>query len=208
MPAGRPSKPAALKKLQGNPGKRKLQVDKAAPMSGEHPAPKADEIATLPVPAPPRHLSRLAKQTWKEYAPELVRSGLLRRLDAFSFEQFCETRARGLAAMKVIRKHGGETYEKDGVKRLLPEAKIVSDCAKLLRGYAQEFGLTPAARVKVKHVTGDAPTPNQPALPGVDPPPPQQTPTEKGDTAPAGKPPEQVNDDAFLRGPQFTGRLN
>jgi P27 family predicted phage terminase small subunit len=189
-----------VRKLRGNPGKRKVVPDKAAPMKGEHPEPKPGEIATLPIPAPPQHLSKLAKDTWRAYAPELVRSGLLRNLDSMSFEQFCETRARWMRAMKFIgKKKNGETYEKDGVIRLRPEAKIASECAKQLRSYAQEFGLTPAARTKVKHVTGDAPTPpSQPELP-IKPPDEQRT----GDTPapPAGQPIEQIPDDEFFRGP-------
>lgn len=209
MPAGRKALPAAVKKLRGNPGKRKIVPDTAAPMAGEHPEPKPGDVATLPVPPAPAHLTAEAQEAWNEYAPELVRSGLLRKLDAYSFEQFCEIRARWQRAMAVVIRKG-ETYKrKDGVIRPRPEARIVSECAKMLRGYAQEFGLTPAARVKVKHVTGDAPTPpNQPPLPGVEPPQPQPTPTEKGDPAPAGKPLEQVPDDDFLRGPHHHGPLN
>lgn len=199
MPAGRPRIPAAQKRLRGNPGKRKIIPDTAAPMKGEHPAPKPGEIATLPIPPPPQHLSRLAKQTWREYAPELVLSGLLRHLDSMSFEQFCETRARWMRAMKFIgKKKNGETYEKDGVIRLRPEAKIASDCAKQLRSYANDFGLTPAARTKVKHVTGDAPTPRQPELPISKP---DEQRSGEAPAQPAGNPIERIPDDEFFRGP-------
>lgn len=198
MPAGRRPVPAALKRLRGNPGKRKVHDDKAAPMPGVHLEAAAGEIASLPVPPAPKHLSKEARRTWESYAPELVRSGLLRKLDAYSFEQFCEIRARWLRAMRKVRAKG-ETYEKDGVIRLRPEAKIASECAKALRAFAQEFGLTPAARVKVKHVTGDAPTPpQQPQLPGTEPAPDPPTPTEKGIAPPAGKPLEQLNDNEFF----------
>lgn len=163
MARGRKAKPAALKRLQGNPGKRKLHVDRAPMAKGVH-APGARDVATFAVPPPPAWLSKLAKNEWRRLASDMVQLGLLRRLDTTDFAVRCEQYATLRACQAVIAKEG-RTYTVNGVIRLRPEARLAQDCAKQIRSFDSDFGINPAARARVAHVTGDRGVPPQPTLP-------------------------------------------
>lgn len=152
-------------------------------------------IGALPVPNPPASLSAAAKVEWKRLAPDLVKLGLLRRLDMGAFEARCELYATWRRCQAVTRK-GGLSYEHKGLQRQRPEVKLAQDCLRQMRQYDSEFGLTPAARAKVAHVTGDL----QPQLPLGDQPQ-QPQPTTPASLPPGATPIEAMDDDEFFRGP-------
>lgn len=191
MARGRKPLPTAVKRLRGNPGKRKLKPDAAAPLPGTT-EPQPNDIASLPVPPAPAHLSDLAQEEWRRIARELVRLGLLRQLDATAFEIRCELYATLRRARNTLVREG-ETYEHNGVVRQRPEVKIAQDCIRQMRHYDSEFGLTPAARARVAHVTG--PAPNQPELPGLPPKPQPPAAAEAPQSPPA--PAQKFTDDDY-----------
>ena len=197
MPRGRKALPDAVKALRGNPGKRKLRLDTAAPMKGEAGDPALDQVAALPVPPPPRHLTKLAQEEWRRLAGELVAKGLLRSLDAAAFENRCELYALTVRCRRTIDNRGS-TYKHGGVIRVRPEVKILADAVKQMRAYDGEFGLTPAARARVSHVTGDGAA-RQPSLPLNDPA--AQTATTIDTLRDGTPPPASWTDDEFFRGP-------
>ena len=82
---GRKPKPTAVKKLQGNPGKR--------PLNKREPKPKSD------VKRPYGLGSGLQDRFWKEHAPELERIGILTGVDvaAFRSEQVSMTQLIAIA---------------------------------------------------------------------------------------------------------------
>lgn len=212
---GRPPKPAALKKLQGNPGKRKIVPDAAPPMKG---AADADElarsVAALPVPPPPKHLAKIAAEEWRRLAKLMVSQGTLRELDRAAFEVRCQTYERLVIAQRALRK--GLTYQADNGRWLKkPEVSIVENCEKAIKAFDTEFGLTPAARARVRHVTGGVEQPNlfgKPAAPAQpQPAQPQQQPAPPADSAPPKEPPppggavvdlNELDDDKFFAGPK------
>lgn len=198
---GRPPKPLALRRLNGNAGKRKLPEQDTAPLApgAPDPAQLAAGVASLRVPAPPKHLSRDAANEWRRLASQLVHRGLLRSLDLTVFEIRCETYSRWLKAKKELQR--SLVYTVNGMRRKKPEIQIVSDCEQRMRLFDSEYGLTPAARARVAHVTGA----DQPSLPL-----PEANPTAKppaDNSAPAApeapRPdPGTMSDDAYFGGPK------
>lgn len=175
-------------------------------MTGVAPEPPASEVASLPVPPAPAHLSAFAKDEWNRLAPELVKKGLLRNLDGTAFENRCELYSTWRSCKAFVDKHG-LTYELNGLHRQRPEVRIMQDASKQMRLFDNEFGLTPAARARVKHVTGESAHPNLPL------PPPQQP--KAPPPAPPSTPPEEpsrmlepaellkhMSDDDYFRGPK------
>ena len=68
-----PAKPTALKVLQGNPGKRKLQREPVLPAGAEVPS----------------WLGKQARRYWDEMAPMLTKAGLLKATDADALGMWC-----------------------------------------------------------------------------------------------------------------------
>lgn len=197
---GRPPKTLAERRLNGNAGKRKLPPVDDAPLApgAADPAQLERGVAALPVPPPPAHLDKDAKAEWIRLASQLVPRGLLRNLDLTSFEMRCVTYSRWLRANRALKR--GLTYAANGLRRKRPEVQIAAECERLMHQFDSEFGLTPAARVRVKHVTDDQP--GQPKLPldrPADQPPPQAQPPAPEGPRPD---PDQMSDDAYFRGPR------
>ncbi len=195
---GRPPKSRAARVLSGNAGKRPLPpVDDAPLAPGEVSAEQsAREVASLPVPQAPKHLGAAAREEWQRLAPIMVRQGLLRQLDLAAFEQRCEVYSRWRKAKAVVARKG-LTYEHNGLYRKRPEVQIMAECERLMRQFDSEYGLTPAARARVKHVSD-----GQEDLPFDRPAPAQPQPA-----APAASPgmpadPASMTDDQFFDGPR------
>lgn len=161
-------KPPALRVLEGNAGKRALDLS-----AGVNPR--------IEIPAPPKHLGAEARKEWKRITPLLVELGLISGLDRAALALYCQAAGR-LAEL--------ETAFNGQVARLVDEGADYSDAvykasyAVTPSGYAQQsvivqligkhreqlnrylmhFGLSPAARGRVQ-----ASNYVQPTLPGIDP---------------------------------------
>ncbi len=79
-------KPTALKLLEGNPGKQKLNKNE--------PMPKVPDV----IPKPPKRLLPEAKKEWKRLAPAMVALGLLTEVDTSAVAELCQNYAYYLAA--------------------------------------------------------------------------------------------------------------
>ena len=123
---GRKPKPTALKKLEGNPGKR--------------PVPP-----TVPLQCP-KHLLPEAKKEWKRLAPILMSMGLLTAADAVPFEGYCTAYARWLEAQEEITRHGSIYKDNEGRIRPNPYIAIANQQMREIKSFAAEFGLTPSNR--------------------------------------------------------------
>lgn len=161
-------KPAALRLLEGNAGRRSLDLT-----AGVNPR--------IEIPTPPKHLSQEARKEWKRITPFLEELGLISGLDRTALALYCQAAGR-LAEL--------ETAFNGQVARLVAEGSDYSDAvykasyAVTPSGYAQQsvivqligkhreqvnrylmhFGLSPAARGRVQ-----ASNYVQPSLPGIDP---------------------------------------
>lgn len=151
MAAGRRPKPTHLKLVQGNPGKRAL--------NGAEPKPER-----VP-PSPPDHLTDAARVAWGRLTVLLDRMGVLTQADAYALERLAELYAEIVDLSGVLQREG-RTYEsatQNGtIIRPRPEAAMLADADRRFRAYLIEFGLTPAARSKVK-ADGEGATESDPA---------------------------------------------
>lgn len=138
--AGRRPKPTRLKVVTGNPGKRKL--------NDQEPKPPRE------VPSPPEHLTDLGKVAWVRVSQILDSMGVLTIADTLALERLCSLYAQILRLEERIRSEG-DTYmaqtQTGGVlKKANPAVAMLADADRRFKGYLIEFGLTPAARTKVK----------------------------------------------------------
>lgn len=163
-------KPVALKLLEGNPGKRALDL-------GDGVNPKIE------VPAVPKHLGQEARKEWKRIAPLLVELGLLSGLDRAALALYCQTYGR-LAELEMAFNGMVAKHEAAGMN--YPDAVFASSRSATPSGYEQQsvivqlisshrlqvhrhlmhFGLSPAARARVQPSNYVDPTMD---LPGFEP---------------------------------------
>jgi P27 family predicted phage terminase small subunit len=146
---GKNRKPTALKKLQGNAGKRKLNKREPKPMIG--------------APAMPEHLSRVAKAAWRRLVPILLSMKVLTIADGDALAGYCTSIEQWILASAAIAKYGILIAELDeltgtGSVKTNPAVRVRSDALRHMRSFESEFGLTPASRAKLQiHADDDAP---------------------------------------------------
>lgn len=135
MLRGRKPKPTELKRLAGNPGKRRL--------------PPAKPKGRLVVPACPSHLAGVARLKWHSLSRELARSGLLARTDIDALAAYCTVWARWLDAKAKLDKFGDILKNPGGFPMMSPYLLIVNKCLEQMLRLGTEFGLTPSSRSRV-----------------------------------------------------------
>ena len=154
---GRPPKPTHLRLVEGNPGRR--------PINENEPKPPVEKSEKRLLAACPTWLSHEAKLAWKRTAPMLRKMGLLTRADVDALAQYCAAYARWKKAMRFLEANG-ESYplrDNEGKVRCVqpwPEVSIVAQAQKTMNEKQQEFGLTPASRVRLS-VPGGPPDQKQ-----------------------------------------------
>src|SRR3990167_6403207 len=133
---GRPPKPTALKLLQGNPGKRRLNANEPAP------PPASTE--------PPDWLDELARAFWDEHAPPLIRRGLLTTWDVPMFATACSEHSLWVRYTVRINKHPFGKAAKDW-SRLRNMALANRDRT------LSKFGMSPSDRARLGAVGAEMP---------------------------------------------------
>lgn len=150
--SGRRPKPTKLKKLGGNAGKRALNE--------KEPTPPAEP------PEMPPGLSKLAQQEWKSIVPQLDKQGMVTRIDGKALAAYCHAYAQWRQAELDIQRYGLLIEEPvidtvTGKQRKLrnrlvfklkrnPAITISNDAMKLMKSFLIEFGMTPAARSRLR----------------------------------------------------------
>lgn len=143
---GPPRQPTPLRLLRGNPGKRKINTNEPQPEPG--------------IPDCPTWLGPKAKRVWDETAPVLAQMRVLTKVDRAALAAYCQTHARWQAVEEFLETNG-EVYplrdEKGAVRCLqqYPQVSIARNLLMILRGYQQEFGMTPAARTRITVAEAD-----------------------------------------------------
>ena len=135
-------KPTAIKKLQGNAGRRELNEDE----------PKYDTPKVLPDPPDALVGDKYARKEWKVLGEILLKVGVLTEGDYNALTVYCKLYSRWYQAEQKIREKGLTTLSAMGGEVVRPEVKIAQDTAKLMKEYLKEFGLTPASRSAIKAV--------------------------------------------------------
>ena len=140
--AGRKPKPTAVKKLEGNPGKRKLNTKEPVPAKG--------------MPACSDWLMPEAKKEWERLAKLMNQMGVLTEVDMAAFAAYCQSYARWKEAQEHITSVGS-TFETDkGYQQQTPWVGIANTNQKLMLQASSEFGLTPSSRSRIVAGNGKA----------------------------------------------------
>ena len=140
---GRKPKSTALKLLQGNPGKRALA-------DGE-PTPEAA------APVCPEFLSADARGEWERIAPLLVAQGLLVKDYRAALMGYCRHYARAVEWDKKADEIGHVHITANGTPMVHPYVGLANVAWEACRKFLVEFGLTPAARTRVRVDKKDVP---------------------------------------------------
>ena len=132
---GRKPKPTSLKILEGNPGKRPLNMNE--------PSPPAENIVC------PDWLEEDAKAEWERLAPTLTQMGVLTEADLLAFAGYCQAYARWREAEEFISQHGSIFQTPSGYVQTVPQVSIAHTNLKIMQSFCSEFGLTPSSRSRI-----------------------------------------------------------
>lgn len=135
MPQGPPPKPTALRLLHGD---RKDRINAREPVT-----------RSLP-PAAPDDLADDVRAIWDYTLAGIVHMKIAADVDRDALVCYCEAVVAHRKASAIIAKtsilikglHGGMVRN--------PALQIQRDAAMTIRGFAQEFGLTPSARTRIQ----------------------------------------------------------
>lgn len=134
MPGPAP-KPTKLKLLEGNPGRRPLNTSEPQPEIG--------------APTQPEWLLPEGKREWARIVPELVRLGLLAKIDRASLAAYCQCWAMYVAAIKDIEANGTTFKTDTGYEGPRPSVGVAVKMLEKLSTFAAKFGLTPSDRSRI-----------------------------------------------------------
>ena len=132
---GRKCKPTAIKILEGNPGKRKLNAYEPRP--------------TKKAPPCPTWLDKEARREWRRLAKSLEAMGVLTEADAAVFAAYCQAYGRWKQAESKITDGNLVFLTPSGYPQQNPYLSIAQQNMKLMHSFASEFGLTPASRSRI-----------------------------------------------------------
>lgn len=167
MTMGRPRKPAALKLLQGNPGKRPLNLSE-----GINPR--------VEIPRAPSHLGVEARREWKRISPILEELGLISGLDLAALAIYCQAYGRlveleqafnsmvtksvaaGMAYRDAVHQ-ASQSVTPSGYAQQSVIVQLIGRHRDQVHRFLTHFGLSPSARGRVQ-----ASNYLQPELPGME----------------------------------------
>ena len=132
---GRKPKPTAIKELEGNPGKRKLNTNEPKPRAKAPPCPK--------------WLEDDAKKEWRRLAKQMENLGTLTEVDMAAFAGYCQAYARWKAAEEFISRNGAIVKTPSGYWQQIPQVSIAQQYLKQMSKFCEQFGLTPASRSRI-----------------------------------------------------------
>ena len=131
---GPPPKPPQLKLLEGNPGKRPLNLPAVKPTPGAQ---------------CPSFLHEVAQLEWKRIVPELMKLGLLTQIDRAALAAYCEAWADFKRAAEQTKNRPLTVVAGNGTEVQHPALVIKRAAMEKIRQFAAEFGFTPSARGRV-----------------------------------------------------------
>ena len=132
---GRKPKPTAIKRLEGNPGKRPLNIYEPKP-------PKK-------APMCPNWLDEEAQREWHRLSKIMETMGVLTEADMAMFAIYCDAYSKWKDATDFINQHGQIFQTPSGYMQQVPQVSIAQTYGKLMSKIATEFGLTPASRSRI-----------------------------------------------------------
>ena len=131
---GRKPKPTALKLLEGNSGKRPLNIAEPKPTG---------------VPKCPDWLEDEAKAEWERVGTILENMGMLTSVDTTAFAGYCQAYARWKEAEEFLTQHGSIVRTPNGYLQQVPQVSIAQTNLKIVLKFCEQFGLTPSSRSRI-----------------------------------------------------------
>ncbi len=131
---GRKPKPSAKKKLEGNPGKRRLNKREPKPQA-------AGKI-------PPAEIDELAQRFIAEYLPLIQAMQIFTDADRAALELMSVHYSIAWRAAEVVQREGLMLKNAFGWAKH-PLLQVLRDNSTAFLRYAAEFGLTPSARSRI-----------------------------------------------------------
>ena len=136
------AKSAAMRLLQGNPGKRPLDLS-------------TDVNFRVGAPAIPKDMKGVALAHWRSLVPVLIEGRVLTPADGSILELTCQAYAYMKMLQRECDKKKSIVYEQIGAagqktKRRHVEFDLLDRAERKYFRYLSEFGLTPATRTRVK----------------------------------------------------------
>lgn len=110
----------------------------------DEPVPDAREIK------PPSWLTTVARNIWKELAPDLEAQGVLTPWDRHLFARFCALEAINRKAYVDVQERGNLVPGDKGRQVKNPSLQILRDTQAQLTTLGGRFGLTPSDRAQLK----------------------------------------------------------
>jgi len=141
---GRKPKPTAKKKLEGNPGKRKLNKREPKPAMSANIA--------------PAQLDAAMKAFADRYLHLLQEMLIFTDVDQAAFELMSVHYATAWRAAEILQTSDLVLKDKFGQLHKHPALQIMRDNSALFRSYAAEFGMTPSARSRIAVPLPEAPS--------------------------------------------------
>jgi len=132
---GRKPKPTAIKRANGNPGRRALNPNEPKP-----PASK---------PTCPSHLSSAAKTEWRRIAGTLHDMGVVTTVDRAALAAYCQAYGRWVEAEKRLAETPTLLKTPSGYVQQSPWLSVANKQMELMNRYMVELGITPASRSRI-----------------------------------------------------------
>ena len=146
MMRGRKPKPTALRRAEGNPGRRGYNADEPVPPQE--------------LPDCPAHLNAEAREEWHRLAEMLYRIGVLTIVDRAVLAAYCQSWGRWVEAEEKLKTTPMLLKTATGYVQQSPWLSIANKQLELMGRFMTELGLTPAARSRIK--TAEDPTVQEP----------------------------------------------
>jgi P27 family predicted phage terminase small subunit len=128
------AKPYLVKLAEGNPGKQRL-------------TPGPEFRAGRP--KCPSWIKGEGRKLWKKLAPELEEQGLLALVNGTALEGLCRAYQKAVEAEKILVETGLTFVTGNGYVVPRPEVTIAQKEWLIVKGFCQEFGLTPSSNGKI-----------------------------------------------------------
>ena len=132
---GRRPKPTAIRRLEGNRGKRAWNHDEPEPPDG--------------IPRCPKHLAPVARTEWRRVARSLYGMGVLTLIDRAALAAYCQSYAKWVEAEQRLRETPPLLKSPSGYVQQSPWMAISNKQLELMGRYMTELGMTPASRSRV-----------------------------------------------------------
>ena len=138
MKRGHVPTPPHLRKLAGDPGKRR-----------KRPPPVGGRTLAAKLPAPPPFVQGEARAEWLRVGQLLEAAGRVTELDRAALTLYCMTWARSIEVEALVRERGLVGISTKRTEQASPALTILLRTNKMLLAIAAELGLTPVSRGRV-----------------------------------------------------------